>query len=89
MASITLDTNGTLAKDGIETFMHFYALLWLTKDKNCSTDGRYLHPDFFPISSSAQKPRTKKRMQKKMQMWRSELFQVKCKGLKHYFSTRC
>lgn len=76
MASITLDTNGTLAKDGIETFMHFYALLWLTKDKNCSTDGRYLHPDFFPISSSAQKPRTKKRMQKK----------CKCGGLNYFRS---
>lgn len=56
MASITLDTNGTLAKDGGRTLMHFYALLWSTKDRAWGTDGRYSHLAFYLILLTSQTP---------------------------------
>ena len=34
--------------------MHFYALLWLTKDQACDTDSRYLHPAFLLIFLTSQ-----------------------------------
>ena len=49
MVSITLDTNGTLAKEEWRTIMNFYALLWLTKDQAYGTDSKYLHSVFFLI----------------------------------------
>lgn len=36
--------------------MHFYALLWPTKDQACGTDGRHLHIAFFLIFLTLQTP---------------------------------
>lgn len=38
------------------TLMHFYALLWPTKDQACGTEGRYLHLAFFLILLTSQTP---------------------------------
>lgn len=37
--------------------MHFYALLWLTKDQAWGTDSRYLHPAFFADTPHITSPR--------------------------------
>ena len=75
MVSITLDTNGTLAKEEWRTFMHFYALLWLTKDQACGTDSKYLHSVLFLILVTSQRLRPG-RSSREMQMQRSKLFHI-------------
>lgn len=41
MALITLDTNGTLAKDGVEDIHAFLCSIMAAEDQACGADGRY------------------------------------------------
>lgn len=40
MALITLDTNGTLAKDGVEDIHAFLCSIMAAEDQACGADGR-------------------------------------------------
>lgn len=84
MASITLDTNGTLAKDGVEDNHAF--LCSIMADKGSGLWHR--QQIFIPCLLSYPPHLTNTRLLRsfrEIQMQSSALFHIKCKGLKHYF----